>query len=91
MPSHSGIALIDAVPDAPDDVQRLCTVVVWQAPSQPNGEITGYEIEFEPGMTHLLNSQTGFYLTTEEERKPGTLVKVTIMYMHTLVESVVLC
>ena len=75
-----GFALIIAVPGQPGNVQRLCTVVVWQAPSQPNGIITRYDINFQPGTTRMLSAQTSFYLTTTEERHPDTTVKVPVVY-----------
>ena len=27
-------------------MKSLCTVVLWARPSQPNGKITGYEVQF---------------------------------------------
>ena len=76
-----GFALIIAVPGQPGNVQRLCTVVVWQAPSQPNGIITRYDVNFQPGTTRMLSAPTSFYLTTTEERHPDTIVKVPVVYI----------
>ena len=32
-------------PGPPSNVKGLCTVVLWGRPSQPNGKITGYEVQ----------------------------------------------
>ena len=33
-------------PGAPSSVKGLCTVVLWGQPSQPNGVITGFDVQF---------------------------------------------
>ena len=74
-----------AVPSQPINIQRLCTVAVWQAPFQPNGVIIGYDLEFSHnGQTSIRSLDTGanFYITTQSEREAGTSVRVSIIVIY---------
>ena len=33
-------------PGPPSNVEGLCTIVLWGQPSQPNGEVTGFNVQF---------------------------------------------
>ena len=39
------LSSIHTAPEPPSNVKGLCTVVLWGQPSQPNGRITGYEVQ----------------------------------------------
>lgn len=56
----------------------LCGVVLWQPPTQPNGEVVGYEIEFSVGGPVIVGEP--FYITAEAERMPGRTVRVSSKY-----------
>ena len=61
----------------PPNVMGLCTVVVWEAPAQPNGEITSYELQFSVGQPRMVTET--FTVTTTTERTLGTTVMVSTM------------
>ena len=64
-------------PGQPGNVQGLCTAVAWQEPTQPNGVIIGYDVQFSVGrMTRLGAGQT-ILITETAERTPGTTVRVS--------------
>lgn len=88
--------LFIAVPGMPDNVIRLCTVIVWQSPSEPNGNILSYDIEFmsedpesqlPPNYVQSHSANEGFHLTTMVERSPGAKVRVSF----TLYEPILYC
>ena len=63
----------------PEEVQALCTVIAWKAPSEPNGLILSYELEFvsdQEVSTVSHQSQDLIYITTQQQRSPGTSVRV---------------
>ena len=66
------------VPGPPVNIQRLCTVVVWQPPLQPNGNIVGYDLDFT-SLTSLVSVGAGvsFYITDSSARTTGTRVRVS--------------
>lgn len=82
------------VPGQPTNVQRLCTVVVWQAPLQPNGQIVGYDLEFlNSGQSNIRSLDTGvnFYITSISERATGTDVRVSLICTLRYQISVCVC
>lgn len=74
---HCGIVQYSAVPGPPSNIQRLCTVVVWQAPLQRNGNIIGYDLDFGGTNFRSLDASNNFYITFANERQPGTSVRVS--------------
>ena len=67
----------NAVPGLPVKLHQLCAVIVWNEPSEPNGIITGYEIQFSSGQKRLVDSQSRFYITRNEERSANVEVRVS--------------
>ena len=64
-------------PSQPTNVHSLCTVVVWQPPAQPNGNIIRYDIQFSMGTVKEVDSGDRFYITTDDEQEAGTYVRVS--------------
>ena len=63
----------------PPNAMGLCTVVVWEAPAQPNGEITSYELQFSVDLEQPRTVTETFTVTTTTERTLGTTVMVSTM------------
>ena len=67
-----------------EEVQALCTVVLWKPLSEPNGVIQfilSYELEFvsdQEVSTVSHQSQDLVYITTQQQRSPGTSVRVSV-------------
>ena len=64
------------VPGTAPMVTPLCTVVVWQPPTTPNGEIQGYDIRFSSGAEMSLSASLNFHVTTEAQRTANPPVQV---------------
>jgi hypothetical protein len=64
------------VPGQPTNVRGLCTVVAWQAPTEPNGVIVRYDIQFSGGQPIAVDAGT-VYLTDPARQTPGTTVRVS--------------
>ena len=73
------------VADMPEEVQALCTAVVWRAPFEPIEAILSYQLEFVSDyedFTISHQSHDRIYLTTQQEKSPGTLVRVSMVHSY---------
>lgn len=65
-------------------VRRLCSTIVWQVPTEQNGEIDGYDVRFNfsPSSSQTLrfSPSDNFFLTEEEHRGASVTVEV---YLNT--------
>ena len=64
------------VPGTAPMVIPLCTVIVWQPPTTPNGVIQGYDIRFASGVVMSLSASSNFHVTTEAQRTANPPVQV---------------
>lgn len=69
LPSH-------AVSSPPTGFMGLCTVFVWQPPAQPNGTVTGYNIQFGTGNPTALGAEDRVYVTSGNKRSSGVSARV---------------
>ena len=58
-------------------LRRLCTSIVWQAPTEQNGVIRGYQLRFsvDPDQILTLEPSVTFFLT-DERHQEGVTVQV---------------
>ena len=86
------ISFIHTGPGPPSNVKGLCTVVLWGRPSQPNGKITGYEVQvYVPdewyGPVHS-KKETDIYHIVEDSDTPSEynqdefFVAVSALHTH---------
>ena len=81
---------IDTAPGPPSNVKGLCTVVLWARPSQPNGKITGYEVQFyDPdgwsGPVHNKTESDIYHIVEEGDTPSGydrTVFSVRVSTLH---------
>ena len=71
--------LCTVVPSLPI-LKRLCTVVIWKPPAEPNGYITMYELKFVDASgqveSFVYNKTENFHLTTTIQREQNVGVQV---------------
>ena len=82
-------------PGPPSNVKGLCTVVLWGQPSQPNGKITGYEVEFYVpdewyGLVHSKNESDIYHIvedtdTSSEYKQSELFVRVSELHAYTYI------
>ena len=71
------ILVMTVVPGQPRNVRTLCSAVAWQEPTQPNGVIIGYDVQFSVGRLTRVSTGETFLITATAERTPGTTVRVS--------------
>jgi hypothetical protein len=63
-------------------VKRLCTVVIWKPPTNPQGLITGYQICFgdeSPPECYNYTADDNFHVTSEQQTMDNVDVRVRTM------------
>ena len=55
---------------------NLCSAVLWQAPSRPNGEITGYDVQIGTEIMRV-PSKLSYITTTETQREANVITRVS--------------
>ena len=81
---------IHTAPGPPSNVTGLCTVVLWARPSQPNGKITGYEVQFYipdgwSGPIHTKTESDIYHIVEEDDTPSGydrTVFFVRVSTLH---------
>ena len=56
-------------------------MLLWRAPIEPKGIITGYEIQYSSGLTISLNSDDSYYKIDNRETVPEFNVQVIVQYI----------
>ena len=73
-----------AAPSAPPSVHTFCDVIVWDAPTSPNGNIMGYDIMFNfqdrPSTMERVNSN--YFLMGLEI--PGETMGIEVYTLYTV-------
>lgn len=64
-------------------VTYLCTAMVWKPPENPNGIITGYDVEVE-NVTKRVPAKKQFFVTTSTQQQNNALVRVKISSTYVL-------
>ena len=87
------LSSIHTAPGPPSNVNGLCTVVLWGRPSQPNGKITGYEVQlYVPeewsGPVHSKNESDIYHIredtdTSSEYELSDYFVRVSALHAYT--------
>ena len=83
---------IHTAPGPPSNMKGLCTVVLWARPSQPNGKIRGYEVQFyiPDGWSGAIRNKTESDIyhiveegdTPSEYRKSELFVRVSELHAY---------
>ena len=74
--------LFFAVPSSPREFKPTCSIVAWKVPSEINGVLKGYELQFRSSEdkkvieTLYLGPIDTYYKTTEKLMKPKIEVRV---------------
>ena len=68
------------VPSPPRDFKQYCKVVVWNTPSDVQGKLKNYELQFQSDdgqieTTHL-EPNVSFYETTTSQKESGVKIRV---------------
>ena len=78
---------ISLVP-GPVSVTNLCSAVIWQAPVNPNGIISGYDVDILGSVTRLPSTQL-FFVTSETQREDNVFARVCIRFTYSCLAIIV--
>lgn len=77
---YNGTLLLTVAP-GPPDVRSMCVVVIWNIPQNPNGIITGYQIEIKRedsnGVKMVNKSESDRFYEIEDDDLPDGNDKVS--------------
>ena len=74
-----------SAPGQPLNIQPFCEVIVWEKPSVPNGEITGYNVMFSfvgaDSVTMRVEGDNTHYAVTIPIQRGEIQIKVFFYYL----------
>ena len=86
------ISVLHVVPSKPTRVRGFCSIVVWGEPSEPNGKIVGYDLNFYvPDNPLLRNIVYGVATTLHDVKKSTDLPNAdsAVLYVQVFINVII--